>query len=1065
PAAHTPAAAVAAAELDNHNEALFESPFKTIRCIAAVPLCDDRGCVVAVVKFINRTSGDKLPVLEFSRSDLQMLQAVADVFQCIAHGPLLTAPGVGPVRPPRVELTVSDDKVGAVVGWQILGDVGPALLHEISYAAVDDAGLSASQVGEDRWRAVPCGALVPSSVEGASGGAAAEQHFEFEVRGLQADALYSFRVRVGSLSAMSPWSAPTELSTGLVPPYAGVGEVVDVSPTSDSEVLLTWGPFFTCSSGLTAVEYCVVACGVAGSPAADDGGLPQRLSHVFISDGTKPREAFRISGLNFHMAYSFEVRARYPCVGAREFSLALRADEFVFPGLDYTLPAPRPLPFDDLLGAAEPPAAPLLTLCWPYPPELQDGLTLQYRTAFAAAGGAGPLPQLQVSGWFEQRLEEVRHTLRKQGATADTVCALDIPAIQSALAVQFRVLARLPRSRASPSSVWFHPKPVEPPVNVCMGLFCSEASGLALQVAWDILQEFDPGPLNHGPTGCAVCHDLAGGRGPVPTHFQLRLRWILQEDAQVARAWTELQPEPLPQAAAIPAGAAGDLPYRWLLRESRWFAHLGVVLEAQLRLGNALSWSCWSPGVRVSVAARPPVPRAGHALEVAAVGRDAARLTWHHFSPGWPELRALEYLVLCLELPDGAGSTPRGGHVQAGGRQPFVFDGRTVYEWAQAADAIHVFIRPPPEVGKAHFEIGIEPERLSVGLAGKPPFLDEEPFGLVNPSMSSWMVDGGELQIVLKKAHSDETWRAALKGHCPLDAVAEQEEAGEALMLADVLEPGARPGSWVTRQVIRHGGAQAEGPLECTVDCLLPDKAYLFAVESRYLGLPERIAEDAAARGVHLSAGRVTAAASLDGSPCCSAGFELSLGWAFQALPAGAPLPKALLYQVRAAPCGGPGSGAGGGARDPRGAAPPWLVLPPALLAGPAAAAGSPASFAAAPGAPQTELRATAALRSAALNRCSAAASPCSCRCAWATCWRGRGATGRRRASPWSWRSSPRSRPRGPRWRWRRSSGTPRRCPPARRTACAEWSSRGPRSGRRRAPGRTGTTSCASSTG
>eukprot|EP00959_Pyramimonas_sp_CCMP1952_P298255 6238471-Pyramimonas_sp.AAC.1 len=62
---------------------------------------------------MNRTSSDKLPVPEFSRTDLQLLQALADVFQCVAHGPLLSAPGVGLARPPHVELSVSDDNVGA----------------------------------------------------------------------------------------------------------------------------------------------------------------------------------------------------------------------------------------------------------------------------------------------------------------------------------------------------------------------------------------------------------------------------------------------------------------------------------------------------------------------------------------------------------------------------------------------------------------------------------------------------------------------------------------------------------------------------------------------------------------------------------------------------------------------------------------------------------------------------------------------------------------------------------------------------------------------------------------
>jgi len=558
-----------------------------------------------------------------------------------------------------------------------------------------------------------------------------------------------------------------------------------------------------------------------------------------------------------------------------------------------------------------------------------------------------------VSGWFEQRLEEVMYTLREHSDAAGMACALDIPAIESGLAVQFRVLAKSPRSRVSPNSVWFHPKPVEPAAEVCMELVCCEDGGPALQIAWDSRQELDLSPLNHSPEGCAICHDLAGGRGPVATHFQLRLRWILQDDAQVAGDWRELQPEPLPQASTIPTSVASDLPYRWLLRESHWFAQVGVVLEAELRLGNALSWSCWSPGGRVLVSARPPVPPPGHALEVKAVGRDAVRLAWHQFRPGWPQLRALEYSVLCLELLAGTGTAPEPGRptdseVWTSDRQPFVFDGKTVYEWMQTADDTHLFIEAPSTIGKAHFEINIEPEHLRVGLKGHSPFLDEELFSLISPNRSSWMIDGGEVHIVLKKAHRGETWGAALKAHCQLLDTPLGLEASHSVMLGGAQkEPDVQPSSWQTCMVIRHSGAEADAPLECNIGPLLPDRAYLFAVEGRYLGLPARVAQDAVARlqapspllprSFHLLTGRLTASVSLEDSPSCSAGFKLKLDWSLQAMPAGARLPEALLYQIRASPRARLGSALGNE---------PCLVLSPALLPEQDASARSPASFA-----------------------------------------------------------------------------------------------------------------------
>mmetsp|Transcript_10887 Transcript_10887/g.24734 ORF Transcript_10887/g.24734 Transcript_10887/m.24734 type:complete len:174 (+) Transcript_10887:52-573(+) len=112
---------------------------------------------------------------------------------------------------------------------------------------------------------------------------------------------------------------------------------------------------------------------------------------------------------------------------------------------------------------------------------------------------------------------------------------------------------------------------------------------------------------------------------------------------------------------------------------------------------------------------------------------------------------------------------------KARGRQEFVFDGRTVYEWEQALDEVHIYIQPPPGVTKYDLAIRIEPRHLSVGLKGNPPFLNEETFGLVETDSSFWMIEDGELHIQFQKAHKAETWSAALKGHGQLDMFSEQE--------------------------------------------------------------------------------------------------------------------------------------------------------------------------------------------------------------------------------------------------------------------------------------------------
>eukprot|EP00439_Symbiodinium_sp_Y106_P032793 s2345_g3.t3 len=70
------------------------------------------------------------------------------------------------------------------------------------------------------------------------------------------------------------------------------------------------------------------------------------------------------------------------------------------------------------------------------------------------------------------------------------------------------------------------------------------------------------------------------------------------------------------------------------------------------------------------------------------------------------------------------------------------------------------------------------PRHLRVGIKGNPPFLNEEPFSLVETDSSFWMIEDGELHIQMQKAHKGETWAAALKGqlcHGQLDMFSEQE--------------------------------------------------------------------------------------------------------------------------------------------------------------------------------------------------------------------------------------------------------------------------------------------------
>ena len=99
----------------------------------------------------------------------------------------------------------------------------------------------------------------------------------------------------------------------------------------------------------------------------------------------------------------------------------------------------------------------------------------------------------------------------------------------------------------------------------------------------------------------------------------------------------------------------------------------------------------------------------------------------------------------------------------AKGRQQFKHGDRVVYEWDQNMEDINIYIDPPPVFKpdyrrqlKAQLQPGqtlpelaikIEPNRLSVGIKGNPPFLNEELGGTVMPSESFWMLEDDELHI------------------------------------------------------------------------------------------------------------------------------------------------------------------------------------------------------------------------------------------------------------------------------------------------------------------------------
>lgn len=103
-------------------------------------------------------------------------------------------------------------------------------------------------------------------------------------------------------------------------------------------------------------------------------------------------------------------------------------------------------------------------------------------------------------------------------------------------------------------------------------------------------------------------------------------------------------------------------------------------------------------------------------------------------------------------------------------RQKFMHDGREIYSWEQTLDDVLVYFTPPPGVPASAFAISITSTRVSVGVKGSPPFLDEALPGTCVAKESFWNLDDGALQLTLTKALKGETWPSAFVGHGALDA-------------------------------------------------------------------------------------------------------------------------------------------------------------------------------------------------------------------------------------------------------------------------------------------------------
>ena len=115
-------------------------------------------------------------------------------------------------------------------------------------------------------------------------------------------------------------------------------------------------------------------------------------------------------------------------------------------------------------------------------------------------------------------------------------------------------------------------------------------------------------------------------------------------------------------------------------------------------------------------------------------------------------------------------------------RLEYKHEGRTIYEWYQSLEEVHVFISPPPGVTAKMIDCKIMSTQLTLGIKGNPPFIDEPFAEFVNAAESYWTWEdaeapreGKELHLCITKGSKGVTWSSLLRGHTEVDPLTQQE--------------------------------------------------------------------------------------------------------------------------------------------------------------------------------------------------------------------------------------------------------------------------------------------------
>ena len=144
-----------------------------------------------------------------------------------------------------------------------------------------------------------------------------------------------------------------------------------------------------------------------------------------------------------------------------------------------------------------------------------------------------------------------------------------------------------------------------------------------------------------------------------------------------------------------------------------------------------------------------------------------------------------------VTTPQTAAAGPSMRKNQQNGRYVYEYDGKPIYEWEQSLEEVILYIPNAPPAKELF--CNILPHRLQLGKTlfvqsqGKF-FIDEDTFGTVEVSESTWTVEDGTLVIYLAKANKAEVWEKALKGKegssaaAVLDPFAKQEVQKEMML-------------------------------------------------------------------------------------------------------------------------------------------------------------------------------------------------------------------------------------------------------------------------------------------